>query len=139
LPIFCLDNGEYLSIKIGTGSTGTDVYDSDIQNSVYSHSVQVNSDCLINLNEAAPGNNIVRRNSDVKAINNPSTGAIDAKYNWWGVNPPTDALFTYPNNVDYTLYQTSAVQGSGAPKPVLSETPDKLALARRHERNGEYA
>jgi hypothetical protein len=131
-------SGTFYGILVGTSSTGTDVADSDIQNSVYSHSIQINSSCLINLNEAAPGNNIVRRNTDVKAINNPSTGAIDARYNWWGVNPPTDALFSFPANVDYTLYQTSSVAGSGASKPVVFEPHDNLARARQYEADGNY-
>jgi tetratricopeptide (TPR) repeat protein len=131
-------DGTYHGITVGTSSTGTDVVDCDIQNNIYSHSIQVNSSCLINLNEAAPGNNIVRRNTDVKAINNPSTGAIDARYNWWGVNPPTDALFSFPANVTYTFAQSDTVPGSGAHKPVIFDSPDKLACARQYEMNGDY-
>jgi len=102
------------------------------------HSIQVNSDCLINLTEYAPGNNIDPRDySGVKAVNNSSTGQVDATYNWWGAPSPDDSLFA--GNVDYTLYQSSAVYGSGALKPAGAPAiPNKLILAGRYEREGNY-
>ncbi|MBN1291629.1 MAG: T9SS type A sorting domain-containing protein, partial [Candidatus Latescibacteria bacterium] len=131
----------YFGMKIATSSTNAIADYCDIQNNNTSHSIQVNSSCLLDLHGASleGNNNIVRKDGTVKAINNPSTGAIDAQNNWWGVNPPTDALFSFPANINYTNYKTSSVGSAGAGKRVLiTSDSDEFKNAQRLEFEGNF-
>jgi tetratricopeptide (TPR) repeat protein len=108
-------SGTYHGIKIGANADATVDY-TDIQNSVYSHSIQVNNGggiCLCGPSFFG-NNNIVRRTTDYKAINNPSTGQISAQYNWWG-GVPNDTFFAYPALVTYSNWLGSPA-GAGAEK-----------------------
>ncbi|MBN1291721.1 MAG: T9SS type A sorting domain-containing protein [Candidatus Latescibacteria bacterium] len=131
----------YYGIYVATSSTNAVLDYCDIQNTNTSHSIQVNSNCCLSLCGGAfnGNNNIVRKNeAGIKAINNPSTGSIYAEYNWWGVNPPTTALFTFPGNVDYTNYLTSAASAGAGKAVALYAERDLVKQGEEFEFYGDY-
>ncbi len=137
-------SGTYYGISIGSYADATVDY-TDIQNSVYSHSISISSGGEICLQSGGlnGNNNIDRRNSGVKAINNPSTGSIIAQNNWWGADdtPPSSSLFSFPALVSYTNWLTSpASAGAGkAVFPNTEKTDFQLAQAAELKENYDEA
>lgn len=122
-------------MKIASTYASTTVDSSDVQISNSQHSIQVNSGCRVDLN----GENNIVPASGKKAINNPSTGSIAAQYNWWGVNPPTASLFSFPGVVTYTNHRTSSIGSAGAYKrAIIAGNYDPMTAAHQREFSGDF-
>ncbi|MDP2983162.1 MAG: T9SS type A sorting domain-containing protein [Candidatus Latescibacter sp.] len=97
----------WLGLKIGTSTTNpmACVDSSHIQPNTQ-EGIAVLSNCRVDLN----GYNNIYHSSGYKALNNPSTGSIDAQYNYWGssANPPTwSDIISFPDVVTKTNYVTT--------------------------------
>ena len=121
----------YFGMRVSSTYASTSVDHSCINNSNTSHSFQINSGGRVSLN----GNNNICRASGKKAINNASSDAIDARYNYWGVsNPNFQNLINIPSCVDTTCIFTSLITtGVGAYKNAFEEINDPLYTARQFE------
>ncbi len=63
---------------------------------------------------------------------------FDAQNNWWGINPPTTALFNRSGSVDYTNYKTSSV-GSAGKIAIDLIVENKFKQAHDLSKNGDYS
>ena len=136
-----LATGTYYGIHIDDNADATVDY-TDIQDSVYRNSIQIDSGGGICLESGGLGgyNNICRISSSYKAINNPSTGSISAQNNWWGTSSPSDGLFTYPALVTYSNHLTSTESSAGAEKGAVSPSEKTIfQLAQAEETVENYS
>ena len=125
----------YYGMEIASTYASTTVDSCDIQKSNLQHSIQVNSGCRVDLTR----DNNINPASGKKAINNPSTGSIDAQYNWWGVSSPTDALFSFPGVVNYTNSESDSIGSMGAYKQaIIAENYEPMDIAQQREFSGDF-
>lgn len=100
-PVYkCTSQGSKYALYIGSNcSASVDWY--DIKNTHTSEPINAPYPSSVSLNGT---NNIIKAAGVARAINNGTTGWIDAKNNWWGVNPPPSTYFAFPSStyIDYS-------------------------------------
>lgn len=124
----CKLMNSYYGIKIAsTFASPMASVDSCIIRFQTSHGIVVNSNCRVDLN----GHNNIYPTGNNKALNNPSTGAINANNNYWGSYPFTWAnIITFPNvvtkdTVATTPWDSTTVAGIYK-RLFLAESPKNL-------------
>jgi len=123
------------------GSSDADVDDSDIKSSNDRYSFYLSSYTGLGLDWGY--NNICAKySSDGYIIKqyNATCDYIMARHNYWGVSPPTDALFSHPNNIDYSIHETSSVGGAGIYKMAVDlVASNQFKEARDLEKSKNWA
>ncbi len=73
------------------------------------------------------------------AVDDRTDSYVDARNNWWGVNPPLSTFFTFPSSsyIDYSSAQPNDSFSAGVYKPVIME--NRLEAAQRIEFSGDFS
>lgn len=117
------------------------IFDSYIKPGNTNDSIMLyNSNAGLNLGSIPGyGNNNIVPKAGYKAIDASNcTTSILAHGNWWGVAPPSAALFGNGLTVDYTYYLASADGDAGAGKIAVPSDQTMLARAYELEEAGKY-